>query len=48
MHTYKVKIRLNNRVTEVTVSARDTAQAKQLVKAQYGGKVDILFSTRVG
>jgi hypothetical protein len=47
MHTYEVKIRLAGRVSYVEVSANDSAQARMLVNAQYGGAVTILQTKRL-
>ena len=47
MNTYRVKIRLNGRVSFVEVSARDAGHAKNLVRAQFGDAVDVLEARRL-
>jgi hypothetical protein len=46
MTEYSVKIRLDGRVSYVTVTASSAGHAKQLVLAQYGGSVDVLSVQR--
>ena len=46
MHPYAVKIRLNGVVSLTTVTANSAGQAKQLVTAQYGGRVEVLSVSR--
>jgi hypothetical protein len=48
MYTFEVKIRLDGRVSYVQVNASDSAHARKLVQAQYGGAVTILETKRVG
>lgn len=36
-HTYEARIRVNGRVSKVTVQASDAGQAKKLVEMQYPG-----------
>lgn len=48
MYEFEVKIRLNGRVSYVHVTARDSAHARMLVQAQYGGDVTILQTKRLG
>lgn len=36
-HTYEARIRVDGRVSKVTVQASDTGQAKKLVEMQYPG-----------
>lgn len=47
MYEFEVKIRLNGRVSYVRVTARDSAHARALVQAQYGGAVTILQTKRL-
>lgn len=47
MHTFEVKIRLEGRVSYVTVEARDAAHARLLVQTQYGDAVTVLQTTRL-
>jgi len=46
MTTYSVKIRLDGRISYVTVTASSAGHAKQLVLAQYGNAVDVLSVQR--
>jgi len=46
MYTFEVKIRLDGSVSYVSVNARDSAQVRRLVDAQYGGRVTILQTKR--
>lgn len=46
MTTYSVKIRLDGRVSYVTVQASSAGHAKDLVIAQYGAAVDVLSVQR--
>ncbi|MFN9850586.1 MAG: hypothetical protein ACK57P_02095 [Planctomycetota bacterium] len=48
MYSFEVKIRLDGRVSYVQVNASDSAHARKLVQAQYGGAVTILETKRVG
>ncbi len=47
MYEFEAKIRLEGRVSYVRVAARDSAHARMLVKAQYGGAVTILQTKRL-
>ena len=47
MYTFEVKIRLAGRVSYVEVTASDSAHARMLVAAQYGGAVTILQTKRL-
>lgn len=47
MHKFEVKIRLQGRVSYIRVTARDSAHARLLVGAQYGGAVTILQTKRL-
>jgi hypothetical protein len=47
MYRFEVKIRLAGSVSYVTVNARDAAQARRLVQAQYGAAVTLLQTKRV-
>jgi hypothetical protein len=42
MFTFEAKIRVAGRISIVHVTARDSAQARSLVNAQYGPNVTIL------
>jgi len=42
MREFEVRIRFQGSVTTVRVKARDSSQAKALVKAEYGNQVTIL------
>ncbi len=46
MTLYKVKIRLNGRISWTQVTASSAGHAKQLVQAQYGGAADVLTVQR--
>ena len=48
MYDFLVKIRLAGRVSYVEVTARDSAHARQLTRAQYGPGITILHSKRLG
>ena len=48
MYTFEVKIRLAGSASYVEVTARDAAQARRLVQAQYGNAVTILQTKRLG
>lgn len=48
MYEFEVKIRLAGRVSYVRVTARDSAHARLLINAQYGGAVTILQTKRLG
>jgi hypothetical protein len=39
---YEVKIRFQGHVSWVTVDANNASQAKELAKAQYGPKVEVI------
>ena len=47
MYEFEVKIRLQGRVSYVQVTACDSAHARMLVHAQYGGAVTILQTKRL-
>lgn len=47
MYEFDVKIRLEGRVSYVRVTARDSAHARMLAQAQYGGAVTILQTKRL-
>jgi len=47
MYTYEVKIRLDGRISYVTVTAGDAGHAKKLVEAQDGGSVTVLQTRRL-
>lgn len=47
MYTFDVKIRLAGSVSYVEVTARDSAQARKLIQAQYGITVTILQTKRL-
>lgn len=47
MYTFEVKIRLGGSVSYVRINARDSAQARRLVDAMYGGRVTILQTKRI-
>ena len=47
MYDFEVKIRLQGRVSYVHVTARDSAHARLLVRAQYGDAVTILQTKRL-
>ncbi len=47
MNTFEVKIRFRGSVSYVNVNARDAAQARRLIDAQYGGCVTILQTKRL-
>ncbi|MGY8770402.1 MAG: hypothetical protein ACKVH8_18455 [Pirellulales bacterium] len=47
MYTYEVKIRLAGSVSYVKVNARDSAQARKLVQAQYSNGVTILQTKKI-
>jgi hypothetical protein len=42
MREYEVRIRFQGSVSVVRVSARDSNQAKELVRLQYGNQVTVL------
>ena len=46
MHEYKVKVRLINRIVIVNVTARDAAQAKDIVRRQMGPRACVLVADR--
>ncbi|HJN13666.1 MAG TPA: hypothetical protein QF564_33640 [Pirellulaceae bacterium] len=48
MYEFEAKIRLSGRVSYVRVTASDSAHARRLVQAQYGGAVTILQTKRLG
>ena len=48
MHTYEVKIRLDSRISYVTLSASDAGHARRLVEAQFGHQVTVLQVKRLG
>ena len=47
MHTFEVKIRLEGRVSYITVDAPDAAHARLLIQTQYGDAVTVLQTTRL-
>ena len=47
MCTFEVKIRFAGSSSYVTVNARDAAQARRLVQAQFGAAVTVLETRRV-
>lgn len=47
MYLFKVKIRIAGRVSYAQVEARDSAHARLIVTAQYGGSATILQTTRL-
>lgn len=47
MYQFEAKIRLQGRVSYVSVSARDSAHARALVRAQYGSSVTVLQTKRL-
>ena len=42
MREFEVRIRFQGSVSTVRVSARDSSQAKELVRIQYGNQVTVL------
>ncbi|WP_302117418.1 hypothetical protein [Allorhodopirellula heiligendammensis] len=42
-----MKIRLGGSVSYVNVNARDSAQARRLIDAQFGGQVTVLQTKRL-
>jgi len=48
MYTFQVKIRFAGSASYVDVMARDSAQARKLIQAQYGSAVTILQTKRLG
>ncbi|MEO2013178.1 MAG: hypothetical protein ABGZ53_02290 [Fuerstiella sp.] len=48
IYTFQVKIRLASSASYVEVTARDSAQARKLIQAQYGNAVTILQTKRLG
>lgn len=47
MNSYQAKIRIAGRVSYVTVQACDSAQARTILKAQYGHQLTILQTKRL-
>jgi flagellar biosynthesis GTPase FlhF len=47
MYTFEAKIRLAGSSSYVQVTARDSAQARKLIQAQYGNAVTILQTKRL-
>ena len=47
MYEFSVKIRLQGRVSEVRVVARDAAHAKALVLADFGNAITVLQTKRL-
>lgn len=47
MYTFEAKIRLAGSVSYVEVTARDSAQARNLIQSQYGHAVTILQTKRL-
>ncbi|MEO2013189.1 MAG: hypothetical protein ABGZ53_02345 [Fuerstiella sp.] len=47
MYTFEVKIRLHGSSSYVTVTARDSAQARRMIEAQYDGGVTVLQTKRL-
>ena len=48
MSKFEAKIRFRGSVSYVTVTAHDSARARQLIQAQYGDDVTILQIKRIG